>query len=57
MYQNDEDFLECQTCGCQIKSLTMAEAQKIASNPYGFIIDCYECRREEIDELARKLYE
>lgn len=40
-----DPVLECQTCGVVVRELSLAEAQKVAENPYAFIVYCSaQCR-------------
>ncbi len=39
------EVLECQQCGDVIRELSDAEAQKVADNPYNYIIYCKLCQR------------
>lgn len=36
--------LECQDCGEVVRRLSSAEAQKVAHNPYNYIVFCAPCR-------------
>jgi hypothetical protein len=36
--------LDCQDCGAVVKKLTDAEAQKVADNPYNYVVYCVSCR-------------
>lgn len=45
MIQMFEDpVLECQDCGIVLRTLSPAEAQKVAANPYNYIALCMLCR-------------
>jgi hypothetical protein len=35
--------LECQTCGAKIADLSPAQAQRVAANPYNYLLDCVRC--------------
>ena len=40
------EFLECQQCGRVVRELTPTEAQKVAENPYDYVVYCADCRHE-----------
>lgn len=40
-----EPVLECQNCGEVVRRLSEEEAQRVAANPYNFIVYCAGCRR------------
>lgn len=44
----DDPTLECQACGRVLKRLSLAEAQRVAGDPYRFIVYCHECLREDL---------
>ena len=37
------EYLECQDCGRELKELSDAEAQKVAANPYNYVVYCNTC--------------
>lgn len=41
----DQPVLECQDCGRVLRTLSPAEAQQVADNPYNFIFFCVPCQR------------
>lgn len=49
----NDSVLECQDCGEIILRLSDAEAQKVANNPYNFVVWCESCRRQ----LRKQLFE
>lgn len=40
-----EPTLDCQSCGEILRKLTAAEAQRVAENPYNYIVFCTPCVR------------
>lgn len=50
---NEPAVLECQDCGRFLRYLSNAEEQKVAANPYNYIIYCGPCGdvRKRIDRL------
>ncbi len=46
-------FLECQTCGKELKELSLAEQQQVADKPYNYIVYCKDCRVIEIELCMR----
>ncbi len=49
------DILECQQCGDELKELTPLEAQKVANNPYNYVVYCRTCKRD-IEKLMEVEY-
>lgn len=37
------EYLECQDCGIELKELSDAEVQKVAANPYNYVVYCKVC--------------
>lgn len=37
--------LDCQQCGDPVRTLSPAEQQQVAADPYAFIVYCGSCRR------------
>lgn len=56
---HDDPTLDCQTCGCVLRHLSPAEAQRVAANPYNFIVYCPPCGRDNtkalLDAVAREV--
>lgn len=48
--------LDCQDCGDTVKVLTDSEAQRVARNPYNFVVYCRLCgsARERSARIARE---
>ncbi len=42
------EFLECQDCGDQLRELSDAEAQKVANNPYNYVVFCCSCTQARV---------
>lgn len=42
----DARILECQDCGDVVRRLSAAEQQKVATDPYNYIVYCFACRQE-----------
>lgn len=40
----DDPVLECQDCGAVLRTLSPAEAQKVAANPYNYVLYCALCQ-------------
>lgn len=38
--------LECQQCGVTVRALTPSEQQRVARDPYNFIVYCLDCEPE-----------
>jgi hypothetical protein len=49
-----EPTLDCQTCGTELRTLTRAEAQRVAHDPYAFVVFCGPCGRLETQRLERE---
>lgn len=41
-----EPTLDCQQCGAILRFLTPAEVQKVAANPYNYVMFCGPCKKE-----------
>lgn len=46
--------LDCQDCGIVIRRLSPAEAQRVADNPYNFILYCRPCQEAVLRELRKQ---
>lgn len=42
---HNRDTLDCQICGKVLRVLTTAETQKVAANPYNYVVFCGECKK------------
>lgn len=42
------ETLDCEQCGNVIKELSDVEAQKVAKDPYNYIVYCQKCKRDGI---------
>jgi hypothetical protein len=45
--------LDCQSCGCPVRTLTLSEAQQVAANPYNYVVFCREHRDDAIQDGFR----
>ena len=39
-------WLYCQDCGREVRRLSIAEAKKVAADPYNYIVFCIVCRKD-----------
>ncbi|MGW8431650.1 hypothetical protein ACWGJ9_11205 [Curtobacterium citreum] len=46
----DDPTLDCQSCGTPVRVLTDAEQQRVAANPYNYVVFC----REHRDDARQK---
>lgn len=40
----DEHTLDCQACGAALFSLTLAQQQRVADDPYAYVVFCRSCQ-------------
>ena len=40
------EFLECDDCGVRLMAMDASQAQKVAVNPYNYIVYCVGCKRD-----------
>lgn len=47
--------LECQDCGEVVRILSPAEAQRVAVNPYNFVVLCADC--QQVNDRIERLHD
>jgi hypothetical protein len=50
------EIIECDRCGEKLYELSAAQAQRVAHNPYNFIMYCKWCQKDIIKELEEEAY-
>jgi hypothetical protein len=48
-----EIWLECDDCGLPLHLMDRSQAQRVASNPYNYIVYCFACKADRERALGK----